>query len=133
MAVSATTLLADLQHRGLRIRAAGEALIVEPRSALTDELRAAIRANKPAILRELADGGFEARRRRVLAMLADSPSSIRYAWLADPNTQADYVSVALAIRDVGSCELRILKERYDPVRMMEIIEASAKTPDDVRQ
>jgi len=50
----AATLLADLQRRGLRIRAQGDALIVEPRSALTDELRLLIRANKPQLLQALA-------------------------------------------------------------------------------
>lgn len=50
-------LLAQLRERGLRVVAQGDALLVEPRSALTDELRAMIRANKPQLLRELASGG----------------------------------------------------------------------------
>lgn len=48
------SLLADLQRLGLRIRAQGDALIVEPRAALTDELRSLIRANKPQLLEALA-------------------------------------------------------------------------------
>lgn len=51
------TLLAQLQGRGLRVTIQGDALLVEPRSALTDEMRAMIRANKRLLLRELAGKG----------------------------------------------------------------------------
>lgn len=52
--MAAATLLADLKRLGLRIRAQGDALIVEPRTALTDELRSLIRANKLQLLEALA-------------------------------------------------------------------------------
>ena len=45
--------LAELRARGLMLRAAGDQLLVEPRTLLTGELRAVIRAEKPSILREL--------------------------------------------------------------------------------
>ncbi len=44
-------LLQTLQARGVSIRIAGGNLIVNPRSLLTDELRDAIRAGKPELLR----------------------------------------------------------------------------------
>ena len=47
------SLLAQLRAHGLRLSTAGETLRVEPGSALTDQLRALIRTNKPAILEEL--------------------------------------------------------------------------------
>src|SRR5262245_26587135 len=53
-------LLAQLRKHGLQLTPQGEVLLVEPRAALTDELRALIRANKPAILRELAQESHEA-------------------------------------------------------------------------
>jgi hypothetical protein len=51
--MNATGLLARLRAKGLTVAAHGDALTVRPRELLTDELRAAIRANKPAILAEL--------------------------------------------------------------------------------
>lgn len=59
-------LLAQLRERGLRITAQSDALLVEPRSVLTDELRAMIRANKRQLLRELT-GEFLERRIRAMA------------------------------------------------------------------
>lgn len=41
--------------RGMTVTAEDETLVVRPRELLTDELRAAIRANKPTILAELAE------------------------------------------------------------------------------
>jgi hypothetical protein len=47
-------LLANLRASGLSIASDGEALIVEPRSAITEQTRALIRTHKHAILQELA-------------------------------------------------------------------------------
>lgn len=47
--------LSRLRERGLRLHISGEQLIVAPRSALTDELRALIRGQKPGILSELTE------------------------------------------------------------------------------
>jgi len=44
-------LLQHLQSRGVSVRIDGPNLIVNPRSLLTDELREAIRADKPDLLR----------------------------------------------------------------------------------
>lgn len=48
-------MLAELRAAGLRFTSDGDRLIVEPRSALNDELRAIIRAHKGNLLRELAE------------------------------------------------------------------------------
>ena len=47
-------LLPELRSAGLRLTARGEQLLVEPKTALTDELRAVIRQRKHELLRELA-------------------------------------------------------------------------------
>jgi uncharacterized membrane protein len=63
-------LVVRLREQGLRLKPAGQNLIVEPRSALTDALRELIKRNKPEILRELAD---EARRsHRAIAAARDA-------------------------------------------------------------
>lgn len=51
--MTAADLLTTLRSRGLTVVADGDALKVGPRNRLTDELRAAIRAHKPALLAEL--------------------------------------------------------------------------------
>ena len=48
--MSAAALLADLRARGFTLTAAGERLLVAPADRLTDELRAAIRAQQRALL-----------------------------------------------------------------------------------
>jgi TubC N-terminal docking domain len=48
-------LLTELRSAGLRLSSRGDQLLVEPKSALTEDLRALIRGNKAVILRELAE------------------------------------------------------------------------------
>src|ERR1700676_4377076 len=98
-------LLTKLRHAGLAMRADGDALVVRPRELLTDELRTQIREHKPAILAALQDAAndapkradaeaaelqqehqddpaMEARRQRVLEILAENPG-FRYAVVTD--------------------------------------------------
>jgi hypothetical protein len=127
--------LAHLSRLGVRLMREGDALVAGPRSALTDEARGLIRAHKAELLAALpSDGGddplpdpaAEARRQRVLAMLAERPG-IRYAVVVD-NPEADPVIVALAIRDamqdgsIVTCELRIPREKWDGVLFLEMLE-----------
>lgn len=65
--MSPDALLADLQQRGLTIRAEGNRLIVTPRNALTDELRDLLREAKPALL-SLLHGYTPELERRLQAM-----------------------------------------------------------------
>ncbi|HVZ36444.1 MAG TPA: hypothetical protein VG963_28640 [Polyangiaceae bacterium] len=46
-----------LHAAGLRVTAMGDTLLVEPRTRLTDELRAYIRQHKPVLLAELGQSG----------------------------------------------------------------------------
>ena len=73
------TALARLRERGLRLHMTGEQLIVAPSSALTDELRALIRAQKRSILDELAgvrEAQRAARQTKVEAQLRTHPCRI---------------------------------------------------------
>jgi hypothetical protein len=54
-------LLAELRRAGLALRVEGDELAVTPRAALTDPLRAGIRAHKASIMRELVDEAQVAR------------------------------------------------------------------------
>lgn len=89
-----------------------------------------IREHKPGIVAALqeaanddtfSDPAMEARRQRVLAMLAERPG-IRYAVVTDTEADPNAVIVTLAIRGVASCELRIPREKYDPFLFLDAIE-----------
>ena len=61
------------------------------------------------------------RHHHLLAMLATPPATIRHAWLSADT--GDHFIVAIAIRGIGSAEFRVARERYDPVKLIEFIEA----------
>ena len=93
-----------------------------------------IRENKPGIVAALQqaanddtlpDPTMEARRQRVLAMLAERPG-IRYAVVVDnPNT--DPVLVSIGIRDVATFDLAIPKAKYDQFLLLDLIERHGAT------
>jgi len=83
----------------------------------TDELTTAALACEA-----LPDPAMEARRQRVLAMLAERPG-IRYAVVVD-NPDTDPVILALAIRGRATCELQIPRAKYDPWLLLDLIERS---------
>jgi hypothetical protein len=91
-----------------------------------------IREHKPGIvtaLREAAneplpDPATEARRQRVLALLAANPSA-RYALVTD--TEADPVILVLAIRGRATCELQIPRAKYDGCLLKDLIDRHAGT------
>lgn len=74
----------------------------------------------------LRDPAVEARRQRVLDMLADRPGII-YAVVVD-NPDTDPVIVALGIRGamqdsaIVTCEFRIPREKFDPFLLLDLIE-----------
>ena len=74
----------------------------------------------------LADPAAEARRQRVLAMLADNPG-YRYALIADLESDPEVAIIALAIRGRASCELRIPSAKFDPFLLLALIERHGRT------
>jgi hypothetical protein len=124
------SVLAQLREHGLRFSAAGDALRVEPREALTAEVRAIIRAKKPDILRELAVEAHErqgticgvaplltvqeAARQQVLAQLTANPA-VQRAFVNRFDDGA--MIVTLAVREIGTCELLIPAERFNAANL----------------
>ena len=90
-------------------------VIREYKAELLDELRAASDGAYVA----LPDPATEARRQRVLTMLADNPA-LRLAVFCDG--AGDPVPVAVAIRDKGSVEILIPAARFDPFALLELVE-----------
>lgn len=137
--MGAPDLLARLSALGVRLSREGEAIRAAPRLALTEEARSLIRAHKAELLAALAiegdplpDPAAEARRQRMLAMLAKRPG-IRYAVVTDTEADPDAVILALAIRGAmpdGStvtAELAIPRAKYDPVMLLDLIERHGGT------
>lgn len=69
----------------------------------------------------LSDPAMEARRQRVLAMLAERPD-IRYALITDDQADPEAVILALAIRGLGTCELCVPQTKFDPFVLLDLIE-----------
>lgn len=67
----------------------------------------------------LPDPAANARRLKVVAMLAENPAIERAVFSAED--RGAFV-VAVAIRGVGTCELRISKDRYDGFRLMDLLD-----------
>jgi len=121
----ATALLSKLAGSGIRLSVERDRLRAEPRSALTEDTRALIKAHKDELIAALAsdalpDPKAEARRQRVLVMLAERPN-IRYAVLTDTEADPEAVILALAIRGRAMCELRIPRAKYDPFLLLDLI------------
>jgi hypothetical protein len=73
-----------------------------------------------------ADDAAEARRQRVLDMLAARPG-IRYAVITDADADSEVVILTLAIRaamadgSTVTCELRIPRDKYDPFLLLDLV------------
>lgn len=121
--MGAPDVLARLLALGVRLTHEGEVIRAAPRSALTDEARALIRAHKFELLAALAsdalpDPKAEARRQRVLTMLARNPA-LRIAVVCDG--EGDPVPVAVGIREKGMCEVHIPAARFDPFALLDLV------------
>lgn len=129
--MGAPDLLHAFQGQGLRLCAEGGRLMVAPKERITDQTRALIRTHRAELLAALAsdvlpDPGAEARRERVLQLLAEHPEA-RYAALTDTEAAPGFVLLTLAIRDKATCELRIPREKYDPFLLLDLIERHGAT------
>jgi hypothetical protein len=74
----------------------------------------------------LPDPAMEARRQRVLAMLADHPEA-RYALVTDLESDPEAVLLTLAIRGQATAEFRIPAKKYDPFLLLDLIERHGGT------
>jgi hypothetical protein len=126
--------LAELRTRGLRLDVVGESLIVEPSSALTDELRECIRSHKPELLEELhreiaagTDAAREDRLQRVTQQLRKHAKDR----LAFEVNEGDPVLVTLAIRageSIAAAEYEIQRDRWDRTLFIKTITETAEKP-----
>ena len=67
-----------------------------------------------------ADKATEARRQRILAVLDDKPGIVR-AMVTDTEAEPDVVIITVAIRGVGTADIRVPRETYDPFLLLELL------------
>ena len=111
-------MLHALQRSGLRLSLDEGRIAVTGR--LTNEQRRAINKNKPVLKAEL-------RREVVLKMMAEDDQPRKYYWATDDKAHPEFVFLTLAIRDVGTCEMSMPKEKYDPFLLMEILDKQTRS------
>lgn len=92
-----------------------------------------IRQHKPEIVAALQDAAndalddpvMEARRQRVLALLERDPGA-RLALVEGDSDQAGYIVLSVAIRGVGTADLLVSRERYDALKILELLDRDAE-------
>ena len=124
--MGARDILGRLAAAGVRLTRHGDKLVAVPREHLDDELRVLIRNHKADLMAALPDPVAEARRQRVLSMLAEN-RSITYAAITDAESDPGSILLSLAIRDRASCELRIPRAKYDPFLLLTLLERHSGT------
>jgi len=102
------------------------ATVRPPRASVASVAGVAVANPQNSATDALPDPAAAARRLRVLAILTERPGT-RYAALTDTEADPEAVILALAIRDVATCELRIPRQKYDPFLLLELIERHGGT------
>lgn len=126
--MGATDLIFELRRKGYAIHADGGILDIYPADNLPPELVQTIRQSKAEILTELQrEARTEARRQKVIRMLEAAPDTQR-AIYADTDSDPHNVILAVAVRAcMQTCEMRIPKAKYDPWKLLELVERHGAT------
>ncbi len=121
--MGAPDLIFELRRKGYSIRVDGGYLDISP-ADLPPELLQQLKQSKTEILTELQrEAQQEARRQKVIAMLEAAPG-IQRAVFADTDSDPQNVILAVAVRHPtpATCEMLIPKAKYDPWKLLELIE-----------
>ncbi len=126
--MGAPDLIFELRRKGYSIRADGGYLDISPADNLPPELVQTIRQSKAEILTELQrEARAEWRRQKVIAMLEAAHDTQR-AIYTDTDSDPHNVILTVAVRSCQqTCELLIPKAKYDPWRLLELIERHGQT------
>ena len=121
---AAAELIETLAQQGVNLRVDGEQLIVSaPKGSVPPEAMEALKQQKAEVMAELATiPNVEARHERLCKMMDEDDAERIYYWITDTDSDPNNVILAIGIRGVGTCEMRIPKEKYDPFLLMEILD-----------
>ena len=109
MTLNTSNLIKTLRNQGFEIKATNEYLDISPANRVSGDVLVELKTNKKLIIQELQ---AEKRRLNVFDKLNQDPN-LKRALLVDSESDAINVIIAIAIRDVGSCEMIIPKSRVD--------------------
>jgi hypothetical protein len=73
-----------------------------------------------------------AERRRETQDRLDADPSAKYAWTLDDRAETDPAVMALAVRNVGACDMGIPREKFDPLGLPMLIDELAKPKEDTQ-
>jgi hypothetical protein len=129
--MGAPDLLHTLRDQGFKLWTEGGRVMVAPKERITDEMRALIREHKAELLTALAveplpDRGAEARRTRVLEMLAENPTA-RYAALTDLDAVPGVVVLTFVLRGEVTFDLYVPASKWDGVLFLDLLERHSGT------
>lgn len=118
--MGAPDLIFELRRKGYSIRADGGYLDISPADNLPPELVQQLKQSKAEIMTELKQ---EVRREKAIAMLEAAPNTQR-AIYTDTDSDPHNVILTVAVRHPtpATCEMLIPKAKYDPWRLLELIE-----------
>jgi len=116
--MGAPDLIFKLRSDGYSIIVDGSYLDISPADDLSPELVRQLKQSKAEILSELQR---ETREKKVLAMLEENPNKQRAVY-ADTESDQKYVILTIAVRHLATCEMLIPKARYNPFRLIELID-----------
>jgi hypothetical protein len=112
----------------------GNLIITREAGPLPDDLLAEMRAHKAELLdvlrvedceEPIPDPAMEARRQKVLAMLAQNPQ-IKRAIISDTEADPENVIVTIGLREQATAELVIPKASYDAFLILKLMEAQSQ-------
>ena len=121
---AAAELIHTLAEQGVNLRVDGDHLVIRaPAGTVAPETMARLKEHKAEVMAELAaPPDVEARRERLCKMMDEDDAERIYYWITDADSDPCCVILAIGIRGVGTCEMRIPKEKYDPFLLMEILD-----------
>lgn len=120
--MGAPDLILQLRQAGYSISADGNYLDISPADNLSPDLLQQLKQHKPEILAALRlEQQREARREKVLAMLAADPNMKRAIYV-DTDSDPENAILAIAIRHTATFEMQVPRANFDPWQLLALID-----------
>lgn len=120
--MGAPDLILQLRQAGYSISADGNYLDISPADNLSPDLLQQLKQHKPEILAALRlEQQREARREKVLAMLAADPNMKRAIYV-DTESDPENAILVIAIRHAATFEMQVPRANFDPWQLLALID-----------